>query len=83
LGNNPYAEGWFAYPSSDYSDKVNKKVKEKGDRAYTGEILRFAKEYPCQFIPISNRFTKTVRITCYRVLIICHREHRGHREEKN
>jgi len=50
IGNNPYAEGWFQYPPSEYSDKVSRKVKEKGDKAYIEEVARFAKEYPAQFI---------------------------------
>jgi len=49
IGNNPYAEGWFAYPPSEYSDKVSRKVGEKGDKAYIEEVTRFAKEYPSQF----------------------------------
>jgi len=57
IGNNPYAEGWFAYPPPEYSDKVSRKVKEKGDKAYIEEVARFAKEYPGQFIGLLfNKF---------------------------
>ncbi|MDI6752458.1 MAG: tetratricopeptide repeat protein, partial [bacterium] len=49
IGNNPYAEGWFAYPPLEYSDKVGKKVEASGDVAYIEEVGRFAREYPAQY----------------------------------
>ncbi|MEW6104002.1 MAG: tetratricopeptide repeat protein [bacterium] len=50
IGNNPYSEGWFNYPPSEYLKKIAEKVSKRGDGAYIGEVLRFAKEYPKQFI---------------------------------
>jgi len=50
IGNNPYATGEFTHPPSEYSDKISRKVGEKGDKAYIEEVARFAKEYPAQFI---------------------------------
>ncbi|MFH0775961.1 MAG: glycosyltransferase family 39 protein [bacterium] len=57
IGNNPYAEGWFAYPPPEYSNEMSRKAIEKGDKAYTEEVLRFAKEYPGQFFGLLfNKF---------------------------
>jgi tetratricopeptide (TPR) repeat protein len=49
IGNNPYAEGWFSYPPSEYSEKIAKEAEEKGDIAYIEEVARFIKDYPNQF----------------------------------
>ncbi|MEW6482026.1 MAG: hypothetical protein AB1397_03350, partial [bacterium] len=50
IGNNPYATGGCAYPPSDYSEKIYKKVKEKGNRAYIEEVLRFIKKEPKRWL---------------------------------
>ncbi|MEW6680657.1 MAG: glycosyltransferase family 39 protein, partial [bacterium] len=49
IGNNPYAEGVFRYPPLSYRDKIEKMVKEQGDKVYIKEILRFIKKNPKGF----------------------------------
>ncbi|MFH0774161.1 MAG: glycosyltransferase family 39 protein [bacterium] len=50
ISNNPYATGEYSYPPSDYNDKITKMVKEKGDKVYFEEVIKFFRERPKDFV---------------------------------
>ncbi|MBU0568980.1 glycosyltransferase family 39 protein [bacterium] len=54
MGNNRYADGQYYTPTLPFqkahAEMVQKKVKEKGDRAYFEDVLDFAKDSPLSFI---------------------------------
>ncbi|MEW6104536.1 MAG: glycosyltransferase family 39 protein [bacterium] len=55
IGNNPHSEGWFAYPPPEYSEKIAKMVKEKGDKAYIEDVVRFIKKNPKQYLKLLSK----------------------------
>ncbi|MDI6752705.1 MAG: glycosyltransferase family 39 protein [bacterium] len=54
MGNNRYADGQYYNPTLPFqiahAESVQRKAKEKGDRAYLEDVLDFAKESPLSFI---------------------------------